>query len=111
MSCVSAFSNILHFIGEIFDIPENVPRFLKNVFHNSDVGQLGLASLLYSEPCLEWPLKKKTNYRLMHCRSRVLQNARRGALEHSAILWTFIKLLDLCFVFFFSGCLRHVLLY
>ena len=28
------------------DIPENVPRFLKNVFHIPDEGQLGLASLL-----------------------------------------------------------------
>ena len=40
--------NILqHFIGEIFGIPENVPRFLKNVFHIPDERQLGLASLLY----------------------------------------------------------------
>ena len=34
----------LHFIGEIFGIPENVPRFLKNVFHIPDERQLGLAS-------------------------------------------------------------------
>ena len=46
MSCVSAFCNILqHFIGEIFGIPENVPRFQKNVFHIPDERQLGLASL------------------------------------------------------------------
>ena len=45
-SCVSAFCNIIkHFIGEIVGIPENVPRFLKNVFHIPDEGQLGLASL------------------------------------------------------------------
>ena len=36
----------LHFIDEIFGIPENVPRFLKNVFHIPDKRQLGLASLL-----------------------------------------------------------------
>ena len=46
MSCVSAFCNILqHFIGEIFGIPENVPRFLENVFHIPDERQLGLVSL------------------------------------------------------------------
>ena len=46
MSCVSAFCNILHFIGEIFGIPENVPSFQKNVFHIPDERQLGLASLV-----------------------------------------------------------------
>ena len=46
MSCVSAFCNVLQqFIGEIFGIPENVPRFLKNIFHIPDERQLGLASL------------------------------------------------------------------
>ena len=46
LACVSAFCNILqHCIGEIFDIPENVPRFLKNVFHIPDERQLGLPSL------------------------------------------------------------------
>ena len=34
-----------HFTGKIFGIPENVPRFLKNVFHIPDERQLGLASL------------------------------------------------------------------
>ena len=36
---------VQHFIGEIFGIPENVPRFLKNVFLIPDERQLGLASL------------------------------------------------------------------
>ena len=41
------FITLQHFfIGEIFGIPENVPRFLKNVFHIPDERQLGLASLL-----------------------------------------------------------------
>ena len=39
------FVTLQHFIGEIFGIPENVPRFLKNVFHIPDERQLGLASL------------------------------------------------------------------
>ena len=39
------FITLQHFIGEIFGIPENVPRFLKNVFHIPDEQQLGLASL------------------------------------------------------------------
>ena len=39
------FITLQHFIGEIFGIPENVPRFLKNVFHIPDERQLGLASL------------------------------------------------------------------
>ena len=34
------------FIGVIFGIPENVLRFLKNVFHIPDERQLGLASLV-----------------------------------------------------------------
>ena len=38
------FITLQHFIGEIFGIPENVPRFLKNVFHIPE-RQLGLASL------------------------------------------------------------------
>ena len=39
------FVTLQHFTGEIFGIPENVPRFLKNVFHIPDERQLGLASL------------------------------------------------------------------
>ena len=39
------FVTLQHFIGEIFGIPDNVPRFLKNVFHIPDERQLGLASL------------------------------------------------------------------
>ena len=39
------FVTLQHFICEIFGIPENVPRFLKTVFHIPDKRQLGLASL------------------------------------------------------------------
>ena len=39
------FVALQYFIGETFGIPENVPRFLKNVFHIPDERQLGLASL------------------------------------------------------------------
>ena len=41
------FVTLQHFIGEIFGIPENVPRFMKNVFDIPNERQLGLASLLY----------------------------------------------------------------
>ena len=44
--CVSAFCNIFYNIyGETWGIPENVPRFLKNVFHIPEGRHLGLASL------------------------------------------------------------------
>ena len=36
---------ILYFYGEIWGIPENVPRFLKNAFHIPEKLHLGLASL------------------------------------------------------------------
>ena len=48
--CMSAFRNIFYNIyGEICGIPENVPRFLKNVFHIPEGQHLGLASLSLSE--------------------------------------------------------------
>ena len=44
---MSAFCNIFYNIdGEICNIPENAPRFLKNVFHIPEGRHLGLASLL-----------------------------------------------------------------
>ena len=53
-----------------------------------------MENTLYSKTCLKRPLKKKTKncfsiLIIAKCRSKVLQNA---PLEHSAILWTFIKL-------------------
>ena len=42
---------VTHYNAEIFGIPENVPRFLKNVCHIPNERQLELASL-ESEPSL-----------------------------------------------------------
>ena len=38
-TCVSAFCNIIYTICAICSVPENIPRFLKNVliFLNSDI--------------------------------------------------------------------------
>ena len=62
------------------------------------------------KPVLSGHSKKKTIYPLMQVKS--IEECSKG--EHSAILFTFIKLPFVIKIFvssFLSGCLRHVLLY
>ena len=51
--CVSAFCNIFcNIYGKIYGIPENVPRFLKNVFHIPEGQHLGLGQKKKKKMCL-----------------------------------------------------------